>query len=49
VLYATHILDGLDRWATDVALLQDGAIARFLPITAIAGRLSSTVEGWLRR
>ncbi len=49
ILYATHILDGLDRWATDVALLQDGRIARFDPITSIAGRLSSTVEGWLRR
>ncbi len=53
VLYATHVLEGLERWATHIAWLADGRIARFGPIDALAPpgaelRLAAVVEGWLR-
>jgi len=59
VLYATHILDGLDDWATHLALIDRGRIRLHLPLAAIpelvalreAGvpsPLLRTVERWLR-
>jgi CCR4-NOT complex subunit CAF16 len=53
ILYATHIFDTLDRWATDVVYLVGGKVAFAAPITALgelaAQPLVSIVERWLRR
>jgi len=53
ILYATHIFDTLDRWATDVIYLVAGKVVLDAPITAIPelaeGPLVSVVERWLRR
>jgi len=59
ILYATHIFDGLDEWATHLAYLTQGNIARFAPIEeyedlnaiTAAGSISpllDLVERWLR-
>jgi CCR4-NOT complex subunit CAF16 len=48
ILYATHILDGLEAWATHLALLEGGRIARLDPIDAVGRPLLRVVEGWLR-
>ena len=59
VLYATHVLDGLHDWATHLAYLRDGSIARFAPLEEIpelvalreAGTPSPLLrlcESWLR-
>lgn len=60
ILYATHILEGLEDWATHLAYLHDGKIALMQPLTAIAelqalkarnvtAPLLRLVDGWLRR
>jgi len=53
ILYATHIFDTLDRWATDVVYLVAGAVVVDAPIAALpelAGDpLVTVVERWLRR
>jgi len=53
ILYATHIFDTLDRWATDVIYLVAGKVVLDAPITAIpelaSDPLVSVVERWLRR
>ena len=60
ILYATHILDGLETWATHIAFLDRGAIPIFAPPDDIeefaamrAARTPSPllrlVEHWLRR
>ncbi|HEX7841161.1 MAG TPA: ATP-binding cassette domain-containing protein [Kofleriaceae bacterium] len=53
ILYATHIFDTLDRWATDLIYLVAGKIVLDAPIAAVpelAGApLVSVVERWLRR
>jgi CCR4-NOT complex subunit CAF16 len=60
ILYATHILDGLDRWATHLAFLDGGAIRVFRPLdqideltnlraAGVASPLLRLVEHWLRR
>jgi CCR4-NOT complex subunit CAF16 len=59
VLYATHILDGLDEWATHLALMDAGAVRLHLPLAAIPelaalrdanvpSPLLRMVERWLR-
>jgi CCR4-NOT complex subunit CAF16 len=48
ILYATHILDGLDDWATHVALLDRGRIKWHLTIDEVPRPLLRTVETWLR-
>jgi CCR4-NOT complex subunit CAF16 len=59
VLYATHIFDRLEEWATHLALLAVGRIRRIDPLARIAelgalraagvhSPLSRLVEGWLR-
>jgi CCR4-NOT complex subunit CAF16 len=59
VLYATHVLDGLHDWATHLAYLRDGKIARFALLDEIpelvalreagaASPLLRLCEGWLR-
>ena len=53
ILYATHIFDTLDRWATDVVYLVAGKVVLDAPIGAVgelAGDpLVTVVERWLRR
>jgi CCR4-NOT complex subunit CAF16 len=53
ILYATHIFDTLDHWATDIVYIVAGKVELDTPITAVAELahrpLVSIVEGWLRR
>ena len=53
ILYATHIFDALDEWATDVVYMAAGKVTLASPLGAIAelrgARLVHVVEGWLRR
>ncbi len=59
ILYATHILDGLDDWATHLALIHAGRLLRFAPLDQVpeltalraAGTTSPLLrftEAWLR-
>ena len=59
ILYATHIFDGLDEWASHLAYLTQGNVSRFAPIEEFedlkaimdAGSISpllDLVEKWLR-
>lgn len=59
ILYATHILDALDTWATHVAWLSGGRLVRKMPLTQLQeyrdllasgspSPLLRMVEGWLR-
>lgn len=49
VLYATHILQGLQGWATHVAHFAHGAVGHFVAVDDLKGRnLVETVEAWLR-
>ena len=53
ILYATHIFDTLDRWATDILYLVAGKVVLDAPIAAVSELaeqpLVSVVERWLRR
>jgi CCR4-NOT complex subunit CAF16 len=53
ILYATHIFDTLDRWATDIVYLVAGKVVVDTPIAAVSELaeqpLVSVVERWLRR
>jgi CCR4-NOT complex subunit CAF16 len=53
ILYATHIFDTLDRWATDVVYLVAGKVVFVGPMAAVPELASmplvSLVEHWLRR
>lgn len=60
ILYATHILEGLDDWATHLAYLHAGRIACMQPVAELAELralreahcatpLLRLVDGWLRR
>jgi CCR4-NOT complex subunit CAF16 len=54
ILYATHIFDMLDRWATDLVYLVAGRVAVHAPIAGLpelgSGEpLAAIVERWLRR
>ncbi|GAB2226444.1 hypothetical protein Drorol1_Dr00022252 [Drosera rotundifolia] len=53
IVYATHIFDGLETWATDLAYIQDGELKRTeklsdLPELKTSINLLSVVESWLR-
>jgi len=56
ILYATHILDRLERWASHLALVERGSLSWLGPLSALSEldenggplRLSELVEGWLR-
>ncbi|KAB2022878.1 hypothetical protein ERO13_D07G220200v2 [Gossypium hirsutum] len=53
VVYATHIFDGLETWATHLAYIQDGQLKRSAKLTEInelksSENLLSVVEAWLR-
>jgi CCR4-NOT complex subunit CAF16 len=49
ILYATHIFDRLDEWATHLIYLVAGRIDTFAPVSEVPGPLLHTVERWLRR
>jgi CCR4-NOT complex subunit CAF16 len=53
ILYATHIFDMLDRWATDLVYLVGGKIVFSGPLSQISELTSqplvAIVERWLRR
>ncbi|KAL4378534.1 hypothetical protein GQ457_02G003980 [Hibiscus cannabinus] len=53
IVYATHIFDGLETWATHLAYIQDGQLKRSEKLTEInelksSENLLSVVEAWLR-
>ncbi|ERN18794.1 hypothetical protein AMTRI_Chr07g24240 [Amborella trichopoda] len=53
IVYATHIFDGLESWATHVAYIQDGELRRSEKLADVnemksAKNLYSVVESWLR-
>lgn len=53
IVYATHIFDGLETWATDLAYILDGELKRTeklseLPELKRYSNLLSVVESWLR-
>jgi CCR4-NOT complex subunit CAF16 len=60
ILYATHVLDELEAWATHLVLMEDGAIRRMAPLddiaeiqalraAGVASPLTRAALGWLRR
>jgi CCR4-NOT complex subunit CAF16 len=60
IVYATHILEGLEDWATHLAYLHDGRIQLMQPLEAIddlralkrqqvTAPLLRLVDAWLRR
>lgn len=53
IVYATHIFDGLETWATDLAYIQEGELKILAKLADIkelkdAKNLLSVVESWLR-
>nr|CAB3451452.1 unnamed protein product [Digitaria exilis] len=53
IVYATHIFDGLETWATDIAYIQEGELrksAKYSDVEELksAKNLLSVVESWLR-
>ena len=52
IFYATHIFDGIERWATHVAFLRQGKIARLTRLDELdelrGGSLLRVVDQWLR-
>ncbi|KAG8370818.1 hypothetical protein BUALT_Bualt13G0023000 [Buddleja alternifolia] len=53
IVYATHIFDGLETWATDVVYVQDGVLKRSDKLSELKElkeypNLLSVVENWLR-
>ncbi|KAJ0052789.1 hypothetical protein Pint_01707 [Pistacia integerrima] len=53
IVYATHIFDGLETWATHLAYIQDGELRRAEKLTEVdelksSANLLSVVESWLR-
>nr|CAB3448286.1 unnamed protein product [Digitaria exilis] len=53
IVYATHIFDGLETWATDIAYIQEGELRKSVKYSDVeelksAKNLLSVVESWLR-
>jgi CCR4-NOT complex subunit CAF16 len=53
IVYATHIFDGMETWATDLAYIQDGELKKAEKLSNISelsnySNLLSLVEAWLR-
>lgn len=53
IVYATHIFDGLETWATHLAYIQDGELKRAEKLDEVnelksSVNLLSVVEAWLR-
>ncbi len=52
MLYATHVLDGLERWATHLAFLHEGQLRWLGALASLppwSGSLTDQMEAWLRR
>ena len=53
ILYATHIFDTLDRWATDLVYMFGGKVVLHAPMASLPeladAPLVSVIERWLRR
>lgn len=52
-MYATHIFDGLESWATDLAYIHDGELKRYEKLANHSEMMNSinllsVVESWLR-
>ncbi|XP_073154533.1 ABC transporter I family member 21-like [Henckelia pumila] len=53
IVYATHIFDGLETWATDLVYVQDGVLKRSEKVPGLkefdyCPNLLSVIESWLR-
>ncbi|XP_027094864.2 ABC transporter I family member 19-like [Coffea arabica] len=53
IVYATHIFDGLETWATDIVYIQEGILKRHEKLSNLSElkaspNLLSVVESWLR-
>lgn len=53
IVYATHIFDGLETWATHLAYIQDGELRKSEKLSEVdelkhCANLLSVVENWLR-
>lgn len=53
IVYATHIFDGLETWASDLVYVQDGVLKRTEKVSGLKEfdyfpNLLSVVESWLR-
>lgn len=56
MIYATHIFDGLEAWATHIAYVEDGKLNRAQPVKELpellppskVKNLIQVVEPWLR-
>ncbi|RVW53544.1 ABC transporter I family member 19 [Vitis vinifera] len=53
IVYATHIFDGLETWATDLAYVQEGDLRKIEKLSELdelktSANLLSVVESWLR-
>ncbi|CAN1131574.1 ABC transporter I family member 19 [Linum perenne] len=53
LIYATHIFDGLEGWATHLAYIQDGELNRYSKLSELnelktSANLLTVVENWLR-
>lgn len=53
IVYATHIFDGLETWATDLAYVQEGDLRKIEKLSELdelktSSNLLSVVESWLR-
>lgn len=53
IVYATHIFDGLERWPTHLAYVEDGRLLRGGPVAGVpelqqGRKLLHVVERWLR-
>ncbi|GLJ30909.1 hypothetical protein SUGI_0615260 [Cryptomeria japonica] len=53
IVYATHIFDGLESWATHIAYIKDGKLKRFESLSKLdemknARNMFEVVESWLR-
>jgi CCR4-NOT complex subunit CAF16 len=52
IFYASHVLDGLDAWASDLMFLSPGRVRHFGPLPAVPELASATLpqlcERWMR-
>lgn len=53
IVYATHIFDGLETWATHLAYIQEGELRKVEKLSELhelknSTNLLSVVEAWLR-
>lgn len=46
-LYATHVFDGVEAWATHVALMRDGELLEVLPVSSISGSVEAFARSFM--